>query len=88
MNLTKKIVLATCGVLSVGALTACQSTPEPQDQPHRMMDGRHGERLSPEQRAEREQMQITDQMIQLLHFNISHIAGEVFLHGPMQYPQT
>lgn len=56
MNLTKKIVLATCGVLSVGALTACQSTPEPQDQPHRMMDGRHGERLSPEQRAEREQM--------------------------------
>lgn len=56
MNLTKKILLATCGVLSVGALTACQSHPEPQEQPHRMMDGRHADRMTPEQRAEHEQM--------------------------------
>jgi hypothetical protein len=56
MNLTKKILLATCGVLSVGVLTACQSHPEPQEQSHRMMDGRHADRMTPEQRAEHEQM--------------------------------
>jgi len=56
MNLTKKIVLVTCGILSVGALTACQSTPEPQEHPHHTMDGRHADRLTPEQRAERDQM--------------------------------
>ncbi|PWB14273.1 hypothetical protein DCO44_10220 [Acinetobacter sp. AM] len=56
MNLTKKIVLATCGVLSVAALTACQSHPEPQEQSHRMMDGRHADRMTPEQRAEHKQM--------------------------------
>lgn len=56
MNLTKKIVLATCGILSVGALTACQSTPEPQKHSHHHMDGRYADRLTPEQRAEHDQM--------------------------------
>jgi DNA polymerase II large subunit len=56
MNLMKKMVFATCGVLSVTALTACQSTPAPQEHPHHAMDGRHADRLSPEQRAERDQM--------------------------------
>ena len=55
MNTMSKIAILTASVLSVGALTACQTTTAPKDAkgPHQF-DGRHADRMdrkmSPEQR--------------------------------------
>lgn len=55
MNTMSKIAMLTASVLSVGALTACQSTTAPKDvKASHQFDGRHGERMdrkmTPEQR--------------------------------------
>lgn len=50
-----KVALVTASVLSVGALTACQSTSSTQEQ-SRMMHGEYKHRMSPEQREQMQQM--------------------------------
>jgi hypothetical protein len=57
MKQMTKIALATAGILSMGALTACQSTntAKDADQPQRM-HGHKYERMTPEQREQMQQM--------------------------------
>ncbi|OTG89467.1 hypothetical protein [Acinetobacter sp. ANC 3813] len=59
MKQMTKIALATAGILSMGALTACQSTntvtAKDADQPQRM-HGHKYDRMSPEQREQMKQM--------------------------------
>ena len=55
MNTMSKIAIMTASVVSIGALTACQTTTAPKDaQAHQKFDGRHADRMdrkmSPEQR--------------------------------------
>ena len=56
MNNMTKIALISASILSVGALTACQSTTSSQDKDHsRMMKdhhGKHDRKMSPEQREQ------------------------------------
>ncbi|RGD88808.1 hypothetical protein [Acinetobacter sp. SWAC57] len=59
MNKMTKIALATASILSVGALTACQSTqpPKDMDQPQRMHGhDKNDRRMSPEQREQFKEM--------------------------------
>lgn len=64
MNAMTKIAMLTTGLISMGALTACQTTTAPQDKDPRHFKAHHKqERMSPEQRelykqkrAERQQM--------------------------------
>ena len=52
-----KIALVTASLLSMGALTACQSTSAPKhEHDSRMMGHQHGHRMSPEQREQFKQM--------------------------------
>ena len=57
MKAMTKITMVTASILTMGALSACQSTPAPQKDDHRghMMGQKH-ERLSPEQREQKQQM--------------------------------
>lgn len=54
MNKMTKIALATASILSVGALTACQSThtPKDADQPQRMHGHKQDHHMTPEQREQ------------------------------------
>lgn len=52
-----KVALVTASILSVGALTACQSTSTKDYEHGRMMhDGKHKNHMSPEQREQMQQM--------------------------------
>lgn len=58
MKAMTKIALITTGILSMGALTACQSTQAPQTDKnsHSMMHGKHHHKMSPEQREKMQKM--------------------------------
>lgn len=55
MKAMTKIALVSAGIISMGALTACQSSQSPKEQHGRMMD-HHAHKMSPEQREEKKQM--------------------------------
>ena len=67
MNNMTKMALVGASVLSMGALTACQSTSTPKDAEHgRMMKQHHGDqerRMSPEQREHFKQMRIEQRQV-------------------------
>lgn len=65
MNNMTKIALAAAGVLSMGALTACQSanTPKDIDHPQKMHGQKHDRNISPEQREEMKQMRAERQEV-------------------------
>ncbi len=57
MKSNTKIALVTASLLSMGALTACQSTSAPKhEHDSRMMGHQHGHHMSPEQREQFKQM--------------------------------
>lgn len=58
MNNMAKIALVSASVLTMGALTACQSNPGPKDKQdgRPMMHHGHHEKMSPEQREQFKQM--------------------------------
>lgn len=63
MNAMTKIAMLTTTIISMGALSACQTTTAPQDKDSRQFKGHHHDRMTPEQReqfkqhrAERKQM--------------------------------
>ena len=58
MKAMTKIALVSASVLTMGALTACQSNPGPKDgaDGHPMMRGGEHHKMSPEQREEKNQM--------------------------------
>ena len=60
MKSMTKVALITASVLSVGALTACQSTSSTKEQ-SRMMHGEYKHRMSPEQREKMQQMRAQHQ---------------------------
>lgn len=67
MKQMTKIALIGASVLSMGALTACQSTTAPKDNDHgRMMKQHHGDhdrRMSPEQREHFKQMRAEQRQV-------------------------
>lgn len=67
MNNMTKMALVGASVLSMGALTACQSTSTPKDAEHgRMMKQHHGDqerRMSPEQREHFKQMRAEQRQV-------------------------
>lgn len=67
MNNMTKMALVGASVLSMGALTACQSTSTPKDAEHgRMMKQHHGDqdrRMSPEQREHFKQMRTEQRQV-------------------------
>ena len=67
MNNMTKMALVGASVLSMGALTACQSTSTPKDAEHgRMMKQHHGDqdrRMSPEQREHFKKMRIEQRQV-------------------------
>ena len=58
MNHMTKIALAAAGILSMGALTACQSanTAKDTDHPQRMHGQKHDRHMTPEQREQMQEM--------------------------------
>ena len=64
MKAMTKIALITTGILSMGALTACQSTQAPKEAKdgHHMMHGEH-HKMSPEQREKMKQMRAQHKVI-------------------------
>ncbi|OTG80856.1 hypothetical protein B9T33_07705 [Acinetobacter sp. ANC 5054] len=67
MNNMTKMALISAGVLSMGALTACQSTTAPKDADHgRMMKQHHGDherKMSPEQREHFKEMRAEQRQV-------------------------